>query len=71
MAEVDDNLRDLNDSSYHTKASPQTLIILCRYSQNIFMIRILTSYKCLLDDSVYKYYENHGFSFLIIQRAIL
>ena len=34
------------------------------------MIRILTSYKYLLDDSVYKYYENYDLSFLIIQRAI-
>ena len=25
------------------------------------MIVILTSYKCLLDDFVYKYYENYDF----------
>ena len=36
MAEVDNNLRDLHDSSYHTKAEFDFLLLLLLFFQNIF-----------------------------------
>ena len=36
MAEVDNNLQDLHDSSYHTKAEFDFLLLLLLFFQNIF-----------------------------------
>ena len=72
MAEVDNNQSEICMIRHIIRKA--NLILFCFVFFSKYFLSSLTSLpphrQCLLDDSVYKYYENYDLPFLIIQRAI-